>query len=362
MKIQHAALCSLLLGSFALLTPPSAIAVPPRPLGDSKVLTAIPALPGYPEGIAVHEGLVYVSGPAAFGVPGNFMPSKIFAYDEDTGTLEKTITIQGQPGPLNAISCIAFGEDDNLFVVDEALGILKINVETGQQSVYAAPFYPVFHSAFNPPAPLLINDLAFDRNGYLYVTDSFQATIWRVPPGGGAPQVWFQNAAIDGPFGPNGVRVDKKSEKLYFTQTFDGAGFGYVYTLPLIDHPTLSDLHLFHKYQGADTGSGPDGIAFGKSGNLYVALAGTSKISVLRENGTEETKYSGPAQNPGNPAHNPLPWANPANIAFNKKTKSLLVTNHASLTGLPDPSFLFAIFDVYVKDKAEKLFKDEDDD
>jgi DNA-binding beta-propeller fold protein YncE len=158
------------------------------------------------------------------------------------------------------------------------------------------------------------------------------------------------------------VRIDKKSEKLYFTQTFDGAGFGYVYTLPLKNNPVLSDLKLFHKYQGADTGSGPDGIAFGKSGNLYVALAGTSKISVLRENGTEETKYSGPAQNPGNPAHNPLPWANPANIAFNKKTKSLLVTNHASLTGLPDPSFLFAIFDVYVKDKAEKLFKDDDDD
>jgi|GEM_PF-6900272 len=32
----------------------------------------------------------------------------------------------------------------------------------------------------------------------------------------------------------------------------------------------------------------------------------------------------------------------PANIAFNNKTKSLLVTNHASFTGLPDPSFLFA--------------------
>ena len=78
-----------------------------------------------------------------------------------------------------------------------------------------------FTRCFNPrstlPRRYLINDLAFDKNGYLYVTDSFQATIWRVPPGGGAPQVWFQNAAIDGPFGPNGVRIDKKSEKLYFT-------------------------------------------------------------------------------------------------------------------------------------------------
>jgi DNA-binding beta-propeller fold protein YncE len=147
------------------------------------------------------------------------------------------------------------------------------------------------------------------------------------------------------------VRVDKKSEKLYFTVTFHGAGFGYVYTLPLVNHLTLADLKLFHRYQRADTGSGPDGIAFGESGNLYVALAGTSKISVLRENGTEQTKYSGQAQNPGNPADNPLPWANPANIAFNKKTRNLLVTNHAGLTGLPDPSFLF---DIFVNDKAGK--------
>jgi hypothetical protein len=168
MKMKRAVLCSLLLGSLALLAPPSSvIAGSARPLGDSKVLTPIPALPGYPEGIAVHEGLVYVSGPAAFGVPGNFIPSKIFAYDVNTGALVKTITMQGQPGPLNALSCIAFGEDDNLYVVDEGQGIVKINVETGQQSVYAAPFFPVYTSAFNPPAPVLINDLAFDKNGYL---------------------------------------------------------------------------------------------------------------------------------------------------------------------------------------------------
>ena len=355
MKITPPALCSLLVCSFALLAPPSVIAAPSPAIGASKVLTAVGA-PGYPEGIAVHDGLVYVAGPAAFGVAGD---PTIFAYDEDTGALVRTIVVQHPniAGLPNALSCLAFGEDDNLYVVDEVLGIVKINLETNQQSVYAAPFYPVFVSAFNPPAPVLINDLAFDKKGYLYVTDSFQATIWRVPPGGGAPQVWFQDPQIDGPFGPNGVRVDKKSEKLYFTVTFDGGGVGYVYTLPLIDSPVLSDLSLFHAYNLADTGSGPDGIAFGKSGDLYVALAGTSKISILNAGGTEQTKLSGPAQYSGHP---PLPWMNPANIAFNNKTKSLLVTNHAGLVPF-DPT-LFAVFDVYVKDKAGKLFTNDDED
>ncbi|MFL6231050.1 MAG: SMP-30/gluconolactonase/LRE family protein [Pyrinomonadaceae bacterium] len=339
------AVCAVLLGQQVVRADqPQA-----RALGDSKVIAPV-GFPGYPEGIAVHDGLIYVSGPAAFGVPGNFAPSKIFAYDIETGALEKTITIQNQAGPLNAISCIAFGEDDNLYVLDEGQGVLQINVESGQQTIYAAGFHPVFQSAFNPPAPVLINDLAFDRRGYLYVTDSFQATIWRVPPGGGAPEVWFQSPGIDGVFGPNGVRVDAKSNKLYFTQTFDGNFQGFIYTLPLVDHPSVSDLTLFHTYT---PGAGPDGIAFGKSGNLYVALAGYSQISVLAPDGTEQARYSGPAQN----GAGTLLWANPANIAFNNHTGSLLVSNHASLTGLPDPSPLFSVFDVYVNDKAGKLFK-----
>lgn len=344
--------CAILLGHSILANGNN-----PRTIGDSKVLAPVP-FPGYPEGIAVHEGLVYVSGPAAFGVPGNAFPSKVFAFDIKTGALVKTITIKGQTGPVKAISCIAIGDDDKLYVLDEEQGVLQIDLDNGRQRVYAAPFVPVFHSAFNPPAPFLINDLAFDEDGYLYVTDSFQATIWRIRPGGGAPKVWFQDPRIDGPFGPNGVRVDSKSKRLYFTQTFDGSGLGFVYTLPLVNHPTASDLHVFHTFTA---GAGPDGIAFGKSGNLYVALAGYSQISVLASDGSEQARFSGPAQNP-HPGNNLVPWTNPANIAFDKKARTLLVTNHASLTGLPDPSALFVVFDVYVNDKPGKLFNGDDDD
>src|SRR5436305_8866079 len=228
--------CAVLFGQRAV----HAVSNPTRTIGDSKVLAAVP-FPGYPESIAVHGRLVYVSVPAAFGVPGNLDASKIFAFDLDTGALVKTITVQGQTRFPKAISCIAFGEDDNLYVADEEQGILKIDVETGQQSVYAAPFFPNFTSIFNPPAPVLLNDLAFDKHGNLYVTDSFQATIWRVPAGGGAPQVWFQGAQIDGPFGPNGVRISPDGKLVYFTVTFDATGGGTTYTLPTVDHPQASD-------------------------------------------------------------------------------------------------------------------------
>ena len=342
-------------GMLALTTAPRGMAdddSPLRPLGNSRFIAAVP-FPGYPEGIVVKDGRIYVSGPAAFGVPGNFVPSTIHVYDEWSGAFLRDITIQGQPANgLHALSCIAADDDGNLYVLDEQLGVVKVNVVTGRQSIYAGPFYPVFHSAYNPPAPLLLNDLAFDKKGYLYITDSFQATIWRVPPGGGAPQPWYTSSKIDGPFGPNGIRIDAKSQKMYFDLTFDAANLGHVYTLPLVDHPTDSDLKLFHSYTA---GAGPDGVAFGQSGNLYVCLAGYSQISVLRPDETEVQRFSGPAQRPANQG-GPLAWANPANISFNNLTGTLLVTNHASMTGLPDPSPLFAIFDVYVNDRAGTLF------
>ena len=322
---------------------------PERPLGDSHFLASVP-LPGLPEGIAVHKGRIYVSGPAGFGAG----PSAVWVYDLKTSALVDTIAIN-EPSPGGA-SCLAFGDEDDLYVIVEALGVVKIDVNTKHQSLYSGPFPIVFNSNQNRGLELL-NDLAFDKDGNLYVTDSFQATIWRVPKGGGTPVVWLQDPHLDGYFGPNGIRIDKKSQNLYFTQTLQG-GFGtagVLYKVPLIAHPHFADVQLIHTYYEL-----PDGIAFGRSGKLYVCLAGSSQISVIDPDGApasnEITRYSGPAQT-ADPAH-PLPWSNPANIAFDDEHGRLIVTNHNSINA-PQNAALFAIFDVFVDDTAGKLFGDK---
>ena len=159
------------------------------------------------------------------------------------------------------------------------------------QSTYAGPFAPVYQSAFNPPALFLLNDL----------------TIWRVPPGGGAAQVWFQNATLDGVFGPNGIRVDEKSEKLYVVRSLEGTGSGFIYTLPLVNNPQQSDLKLFHAYTPGAVPEPDFGVARERcrSGPLF----GSCRRTAVGESGE---------------------------YAFDNSNRRLLVTNHASLTGLPD--------------------------
>jgi len=323
-----------------------------RPLGDSRVFATVPPVPGFPEGIATRGNRVYVTGPANFGI---FTPSAVWAYDLHTGTLVNTFPITLQPvlAP-KALSPGNFGPDGRLYCPEPFMGvIIALNLNPNNaQSVYAGPF-----PAPGGPGSSLLNELVFDGAGTLYVTDSFQATIFRVPPGGGAPVVWFTDSRLAGdpglPFGVNGIRIDKNNKNIYVSVTAEnGTLDGVIYRLPLVASPAAADLEEFHRYPFPDAAPvpfplpGPDGIAFGKSGKLYVALAGTSQISVLRPDGTEEARYSGPAGS--------LPWANPANIAFNDQEGTLLVTNHASLVMPPDPS-LFAVFDVFVDDKGQPV-------
>ena len=321
---------------------------PARAFGDVHVLTPV-AAPFYPEGIAVNGDKVYVAGAATFATAGNGTPSYVRAYDVKTGALLREYDIKGENlAAPHANSCIAFDGQGRLYVINVQLGMLRLDLETGHQDVYAAPLPP---TGFGQGFPLP-NDLAFDRAGSLYETDSFQGIIWRIPPGGGTPQIWFHDVRLETPFGPNGIRVDPSGTKLYFSltaDTFDQSGFhgGEIYTLPLINAPQASDLKVFHTYSG----EGPDGIAFGRSGDLYVMLATPfiSGISVLGTDGVQKARLGNAG--PGLLA----PYDSPANAAFDKHG-SMLVANHASQVPPPDNA---AILSVFVDDKGLPLERPE---
>ncbi len=336
----------------------------PSTIGDVHVLATVPN-PGYPEGIAVQGDRVYVAGPARFGTAGNNTPSPVFAFNDKTGELLRTYQIQGEDlNQEHANSCIAFDGDGRLYVLNTQKGIVRLNVETGAQHIYSPPLpdLPAFSPALPPGTPSsptttdrppLPNDLAFDRAGNLFVTDSFQATIWRVPAGGGQARIWFQDSRLDSPFiGPNGIRINPEGTKVYVGDTIDFTGQGYIFTLPLEAHPSAADLHVFHQYS---MGELPDGFAFGQGhdghqGKLYVTLAApfNSGISILGPDGTEVARLT-------NPTDPTFPYDSPANIAFDGRG-SLLVTNHAFAT--MNPAHM-TVLEVYVNDKAGRLFKPE---
>ena len=335
-----------------------------RAFGDARILGKVPPAPGFPEGIAVKGNRVYVAGPATFGTTGKG-PSEVVALDVQSGAIVATYPTTGENLlQEHANSSIAFDGSGLLYVLNTQLGIYRFSPETGVQEKYARPFpdlQPCVPVLIGPPCsptvsntPALPNDIAFDDAGNAYITDSMQATIWKVPAGptpagGKTPEIWFQDQRLASAYiGVNGLRLDPTRTKAYITVTTDLLQRSFVYTLPLSAKPKPADLSVFHQYA---SDSLPDGVAFGRSGLLYVAIAtpGASGVSILDQSGGEVARLSNPPLSPF------APYDSPANIAFNGHG-SILLTNHAFVTGAVDPG-QFSVVDAFVDDKESPLAK-----
>jgi len=330
--------------------------------GSIDTFASVPADPGFPEGIVVHGNHVFVSGPARFGTAGTG-PSAIQVYDRKTGALESTVYVAGEALAFeHALSNIAVDGDGRIYALSTQLGLIRFTKVDGTyvQDSYGAPLpdLPTCEAVSGGPCaptspafidfPPIPNDIVFDADGFAYVTDSLQATIFRYAPGGGSPEIWFQSPLFQGggpiPFGTNGIRLNPMRDTIYVVVSTSAANpnLGTIYQLPLVDAPTASDLEVFHTYTSSEL---PDQLAFGADGELYVSLALSNQISILAVDGTELSRIqSAPADT--------IPLDNPAGIAFDSRTKSLLIANHALLSGNPAH---FAVLKTFVGDAGDPL-------
>ena len=270
-----------------LLTVPSPPVGAAKPVGETRIFTRVPA-PGHPEGILVRDGVVYVGTHTSMMGNAGGEASRIFRYDLESGREIDHLVIQGQTlSEVHGLVGMAWGPDGRLYVADRSpprVLAIDVSVSPPTQATYALlPDLPRCSSAPPPCAPSnhpgesLVDGVIFDATGVLYVSDVQRATIFRVRPGGGPPgEIWFQDPRFDGPFGVNGLAIDPSGQRLYMAVTIsnppDSAVQGSIYTLPLTDRPGPGDLTLIHRYP--EPMAAPDGILFGRSGRLYVTLAG----------------------------------------------------------------------------------------
>lgn len=304
--------------------------------GETTVFARVGA-PGMPEGIAVRDGVVYVSTHTSVRGNAGGAASKIFRFNLDTGAFLGEITIEGQNlAATHGVLAMAFDAAGRLYVVDRNPGrVIRIDLNAGTQQTYATvPDLAACRPVVGPTtgcAPVTVDEptfadfFAFAPDGSMFVTDLQAATIFRVPPGGGAAEIWYQDAEFDGIFGLNGIAVDPSGTRLFFamtgSQTPGAAGRGVIYTLPITAAPTRADLRVFHTF--LQPAAGPDGIAFGASGKLYVALAGANQIAIIGPDGSE-TIFPDAASN----QQQEIPYDLPASIAFDGDG-SILVTNQS---------------------------------
>jgi sugar lactone lactonase YvrE len=289
--------------------------------GTTTPLAHVP-YPNHPGGIAIDGNLMYVN---TFD-PGDRLTDDydaIFTYDLRTGQLRKD-----RPNPIKVprrmvpaimgLATMVVDAEHRLYVADMNGRILRVDPRTGAQTVYAE--FPLDTKMGITAMP---SGICFDKDGNLYVTDGFgDGWIWKVPPGGGDPQLWLQFPLAPSlwPSGTDGVAIDPTGKWLYFSQMYENGSA--VYRVPM-DRHEASAVELVHYYPPPVPNFDPKTmemhgmfavslLAFGQSGKLYVTLTAHNQVSVLNPDGTEATRFPSAEQN----AQQKVPYDDPLGMLF----------------------------------------------
>lgn len=246
----------------------AAFALPAEAWNRSPATSFATLPPGtaHPEGITADaQGNLYV---ANLDVSGNTTVGTIVVFGRN-GQWLRTLSVGSAS---NLLLGIAFNPvTGDLLVAD--LGkqqVLKVDPQSGAASVF---------TSIPGGGP---NALAFDAAGNVYVSDSFQSTIWRVAPAGGAPVAWVTDPLLGTagvpPFGANGMAFNRDASALFVANT----GNDTIVRIPLPGGPSGAPgtPEVFvHSINGAD------GVAIDAANNLWVAANQADEIVVLDPTG-----------------------------------------------------------------------------
>ena len=344
-NVRRASLAAVLAAT-ALGTGSTALAADPqghKTFGDVSIFASAPA-PGHPFGIAVDDNRVYVSTSAGdfFAGHQNSDDERVFTYDDSGGLIGTTVIDTAQNSDMGLFGLALDGNtgtNHKLYVADMNGRILRLGLGAHPAAPEVFSRVPANTGLAGDWMKSMWNDLVFDKAGNLYVPDD-KPRIWRVAPDGTA-SIWVTDPRLAGLFGfaggPLGARIDPTGQWLYVSITVS-AEFPWestIYRIRLVDHPTGADIELVHRFAfdpAAPAAPQATGLAFAKSGNLYVSLIGPNQIAVLNPAGDEIGRICSPLFH--------SPWG----LAFSGT--SLLVTNGDLEPG--DNPGAWKIFKVYV--------------
>lgn len=310
-KIGAAAL-ALMIGAFAA-APAGA-----WERGPVDVLTVLPDVtPGVKssvEGLTVGpDGNIYVPS-FGFNTNGALTGPAVLFVINPNGQVIRQVTITGSsPHMLGLAFNPVIG---NLLVLDFGAGkVLNVDPFTGNSSVFAVA--PVI----NPEGPGL-NALTFDRQGNVYVSDSFQGVIWKIGPTGGAMTAWSAGPllgpgmGLTPPFGANGVEFNNEHTILYVADT----AYHQIIEIPV--NPDGSAAPAMVLITGINA---PDGIMVDRDDNIWICANQEDEIVVIDKTGKVIAKlgdFRGIDQNGIAQG-----FLFPASLAFSKDGSTLYVSN-----------------------------------
>jgi hypothetical protein len=310
--------------------------------GDTRVFAMVPS-PGFPAYVHVHtNGRVYAG---SYVDTGSTAPSKVFEWSA-AGTLLHAWVVPGQVLDADHGVQVANQTHDGKLVLLESstASILTLDVHTGR-----------FQRVVRFPKGSVPNYATWGPRGALFVTDYAQGVIWKVRHGSRTPTRWFSSPSLSSvEFGTTGIRFRPGTGDLLITQqsSTDGASLptdGHLYRLPVRSDGRPGALQTLWTSRPGDL---PDGFGIGRSGHVYVALAGlANQLVELTASGQEVRRYGQPVTGANG---SPVPFDTPCSATF--LGTRVLVANQSAVAG--DASHQ-AVLDVQVGETGQAPYLPE---
>ncbi|MBZ5738596.1 SMP-30/gluconolactonase/LRE family protein [Nocardioides mangrovi] len=337
---------SLLVAAVALLLAAGgpAAAAPAEPATPTTTVFSLVPAPGFPAYVHVHtNGRVYAG---TYTDSGSSAPSKVFEWSSD-GTLLRSWTLPAQR--LDA--------DHGVQVANQTRSGRLVLLETSTASVRTLDVRTGrFRTVARFPDGAIPNYATWGPHGDLYVTDYGDGVVWRLPAGSRKPERWFESPALEGAieFGTTGIRYRPGRGDLVIAQqnASDGSTLptnGHLYSLPVKANGKPGELATLWTSQPGDL---PDGFGLGRSGHLYVALAGLANQLVELTGTGEEVQRIGTALTGDNGSD--IPFDTPCSATF--LGTEVLVANQSAIAGDASHQAILAV-DVGERGRAPYLPK-----
>ncbi len=238
---------------------------------DRSHATTFATLPqgsAHPEGITTDsKGNFYVVT-WDYERPGKLGHLIVFAPD---GKFQRRVEIAGSSNRLGDISFQP--ETGNLLVVDYGgKQVLKVDPVTGASSV----FITIPGEKPEPPSPRTAwaapNGMTFDKKGNIYLTDSFQGTVWKTGPTGGAATPWVKSELLIShgfpSLGANGLAFDRAGNTLFVGNTGDDT----IVRIPVVNGEAGKPEVFINSVNG------PDGMFVDEDDRLWVVANQSDEI------------------------------------------------------------------------------------
>lgn len=235
--------------------------------GEVEKFATLPAGSANPEGItADSHGNIYVT---TFAVPPRPTEGQLIVFDRN-GHLLRQLNIQGASSQLLGLAF--HPQTGDLLVIDfGGAKVFKVNPFSGASSVFAS---------VDPTSGAGLNALTFDKQGNVYISDSFRGIILRTNAYGQDLQNWvvsplLQTSGVP-PFGANGLGFSKNGSSLLVANT----GNDQVIRIPVAGDGSPGTPEVL-----VNSINGADGLIVDKDDNIWVAANQADEIVVTDKTG-----------------------------------------------------------------------------